>query len=278
VSTPFEPDELADAIPVSLNSLEAWQVGDRILAEILAGHEPQAVMTAELLRGTLPPFELGNRAFTEITLECKKLWERTADLRAVERRSVDVDVDLGGGRRLTGTVSNIYGNKLVTLGYSRLKARQRLLTWIDLLALSAGHPDQSWTAHAVGRERAGPRRALSGPLDHRAADWLGTLVEIRDLGLTTPLPLPVATSAAWAEAHAKELLGHDAPPIDAARRAWETDPHNAYGITNEDDDAYHQRVFGPSASAEALIEAGLPDLAWQVWEPLLTGAERVGPL
>ncbi|MDQ4055585.1 MAG: exodeoxyribonuclease V subunit gamma [Actinomycetota bacterium] len=278
VSTPFEPDELADAIPVSLNGLEAWQVGDRILAEILAGHEPQAVMTAELLRGTLPPFELGHRAFTEITLECKKLWERTTELRAVERRSVDVDVELGGGRRLTGTVTNVYGNKIVTLGYSRLKARQRLLTWIDLLALSAGHPDESWTAHAVGRERAGPRRALSGPLDHRAAEWLRTLVEIRDLGLTLPLPLPVATAAAWAEAHAKELLGHDAPPVDAARRAWVTDPHNAFGITNEDDDAYHQRVFGRSAPVEALVEAGMTHHAWRVWEPLLTGAERVGPL
>jgi exodeoxyribonuclease V gamma subunit len=278
VSTPFEPDELADAIPVSLNSLEAWQVGDRVLAEILAGHEPQAVMTAELLRGTLPPFALGQRTFAEITEECRKLWERTADLRAVERRSVDVDVDLGGGRRLTGTVANIYGNKLVSLGYSRLKARQRLLAWIDLLALSAGHPDESWTSHAVGRERAGPKRALSGPLDHRAVEWLRTLVELRDLGLSSPLPLAIATAAAWAEARAKELLGHDASPVEAARRAWETDPHNAYGIANEDADAYHQRIFGPAAPVETLFAAGLPELAWRVWEPLLSGGERIGPL
>ena len=277
VSTPFEPDELADAIPVDLDALELWQVGDRLLGEVLAGQDPVAVMTAEQLRGTLPPGGLGERALRTVTEECQKLWARTAELREAERRSVDVDVDLGGGRRLTGTVSSVYGNKIVSLGYSRLKARQRLLTWIDLLAASAGLPDESWTAHAVGRERAGPRRALSGPLDQRAAEWLRTLVEIRDVGLTTPLPLPVATSGAWAEAHAKELMGQDSPPVDAARRAWETDPHNAYGITNEDVDAYHQRVFG-TCSVEALLEAGLPDLAWRVWEPLLTGAERVAPL
>ena len=27
-----------------------------------------------------------------------------------------------------------------------------------------------------------------------------------------------------------------------------------------------------------LVEAGLPSYAWQVWEPLLTGAERVAAL
>ena len=61
VSTPFEPDELADAIPVTLNALEVWQVGDHLLREVLAGQDPVAVMTAEQLRGTLPPGGLGER-------------------------------------------------------------------------------------------------------------------------------------------------------------------------------------------------------------------------
>ena len=189
-----------------------------------------------------------------MTEECQKLWARTADLRDGERRSVDVDVDLGNGRRLTGTVSGVYGNRVVSLGYSRLKPRQRLRTWINLLALSAGHPDEHWTAHAVGRERAGPKRALSGPLDHHAHDWLRDLVELRDQGLTEPLPVPIATAAAWADAYARELMGQDAPPIDAARREWETDPHNPFGIEGEDADPYHQRVFGPRAPVEKLLD------------------------
>nr|WP_228500191.1 exodeoxyribonuclease V subunit gamma [Nocardioides agariphilus] len=279
LATPFEPDELDDAIPVSLDSLEVWQVGDHLLRELLAGQDPVAVMTAEQLRGTLPPFRLGERALTGVTEECQKLWNGTAELRTGTRRSVDVDVDLGNGRRLTGTIPGVYGTKLVSLGYSRLKAKQRLRTWVELLALSASDPDQSWTGHAVGRERAGPKRALTGPLDQRAAAWLRSLVELRDLGLTTPLPMPVATAAAWADAHAKAERGMDIDVKQAARREWETDRFaGAASFAKEDQDAYHVRVFGPHLSVEGLIDLGLPQYAWQVWEPLLSGAEKVGPL
>ena len=278
IATPFEPDELSDAIPVGLDALEVWQVGDRLLREVLAGQDGAAVMTAELLRGTLPPGNLGHRTLAEVAEQCQKLYNATAGLRTGEPRSVDVDVDLGDGRRLTGTVSRVYGGKVVSLGYSRLRPRQRLHAWVDLLALSAAFPDQNWTAHAVGRERAGPKRALSGPLDHRAADWLRDLVALRDEGLTRPLPIPVATAAAWAEAHARSLLGDDRDPVVAARRAWETDPHNEYGIKGEDADASHQRIWGESCPVEALLDAGLATYAWRVWEPLLTGAEKIGPL
>jgi exodeoxyribonuclease V gamma subunit len=279
IGAPFEPDDLADAIPVSLDSLEVWQVGDRLLHEMLAGHQPQDVMTAELLRGTLPPFRLGDRALEGVVEECDKLWRGTADLRVGTPRSVDVDVDLGGGRRLTGTVPGVYGTRLLTLSYSRLKAKQRLDTWIQLLALTASGPDQNWTGHAVGRERAGPKRALSGPLDDRALGWLRSLVELRDLGMTKPLPLPVATSAAWAEEHARAERGADADERRAARREWETDRFAGDGsFRREDQDPFHVRVFGAGCELDDLLAAGLPTYAWQVWEPLLTGAEKVGPL
>ena len=278
VSTPLAPDELSDAIPIQLDALEVWGVGDRLLRELLAGHDAAAVMLAEQLRGTLPPGQLAELALKDVVVESQKLLDRTVDLRAGGSRSVDVDVDLGGGRRVSGTVSGVYGSKVVTVGYSRLKARQRLMSWIDLLALSAARPDESYTAHAVGKERAGPRRALAGPLDHRAVTWLRELVELRDLGLGSPLPLPLATGAEWAEGHRREQLGEDVSPAVLARRAWETDPHNAFGIEGEDADAYHQRVYGDHAPLEALVEAGLATYAWTVWGPLLTGGEKVAPL
>ncbi|MCW2795236.1 MAG: recC, partial [Nocardioides sp.] len=278
VSTPLEAEELSDAIPIDLDALELWGVGDRLLREVMAGQDPTAVMTAEQLRGSLPPGGLGTRSLETVVKESQKLLARTAELRAGAGTSVDVDVDLGGGRRLTGTVSGVHGNKIVSLGYSRLRARQRLTSWVDLLALSADRPDGSWTAHAVGRDRAGPKRALAGPLDHRAVEWLRELVELRDVGMRQPLAAPLATAHAWAEAHLLELMGNDTSPDHAAGRAWVTDPNNSYGIAGEDADAWHVRVYGDRAPLSDLIAAGLATYAWQVWEPVLTVGEKVAAL
>ena len=55
-------------------------------------------------------------------------------------------------------------------------------------------------------------------------------------------------------------MGQDLSPAEAARREWETDPHNQFGITGEDDDAYHRRVYGPGAPVGVLLDAGLGDV------------------
>lgn len=282
VATPFEPDQVADAIPVTLNGLELWQIGDRLLREVLAADDPAAtataVMVAEQLRGTLPPFELGRSELTKVVGECQELFTRSAPVRTGPARALDIDVDLGGGRRLTGTVPQVHGNQVVSLSYSRLKPKQRLASWLDVLALSVTYPDENWTAHAIARSKAGPQRALIGPLDHRAREWLASIVDLHDQGLDRPLPLPLDTAHAWADAHARSLRGMDVDPADAAARSWVTDPYNDWGIKGEDDDPSHRRIYGPGAPVDAVIAAGLPDVAWQLWEPLLSGAERVAAL
>jgi exodeoxyribonuclease V gamma subunit len=278
VATTWDSDRVGDAIPIDLDGLEKWAVGDRLLRDVMAGGAPESVLTAELLRGSLPPGKLGDDSLREIAGEAQKLYVGTAHLRSGVARIVDVDISLGEGRRLVGTVPGVYGNRVVSLGYSSLKARQRLLSWLDLLALSAGHPDESWWAHAVGRAKAGPQVAEAGPLDHQAVDWLRALVAVYDLGLTTPLPLPIRTVLAWAEAQYRAERGADVSPYQAAEREWRTDPNNEWGIQGEDADAAHVRIWGERASLQRLVDAGLPDLAWRVWGPLLTGAEKVGPL
>ena len=76
----------------------------------------------------------------------------------------------------------------------------------------------------------------------------------------------------------RERMGEDVSAEVLARRAWETDPFNAFGIEGEDADAYHRRAYGDDAPLEVLLDAGLATYAWQVWQPLLTGAEKVAPL
>jgi exodeoxyribonuclease V gamma subunit len=277
VSAPLEADELSDAIPIDLDGLEKWGIGDRILRDLLAGRSPEATFTAELLRGTVPPGNLGQAALREVVEQAGALYVATAQVRGGTERALDIDVDLGDGRRLSGTVTGVWDQRIVSLGYSRLGAKQRLSTWVDLLAVSASYPDRHWTGHAIGRSKAGPGRALSGPVDHRAVEWLRDLVALRDLGLTMPMPAPVKTACAWAEAHARELRGDDLSPERAAAREWVTDPDNRWGITGEDEEAAHRQVYGDHAPLQRLVEGGLATAAWRIWAPVFDH-EKVGPL
>ena len=113
-----------------------------------------------------------------------------------------------------------------------------------------------------------PGRSTTVPLG-----WLRSLVELRDLGLTRPLPMPIATAAAWAEAHARELWVRTLAVIAAAPRVGDR-PHSDCGFAREDADAYHRKVFGDAVPPQVLVDDGLADYAWRIWEPLVTGDRR----
>ena len=285
VTAPLEAEETLDAIPITLDGLAKWQIGDRMLNDILAGTNPYDAAHAERLRGGLPPGALGDRVLTEVDTELRSIVIGALKLRQGQQRTLDIDVDLGDGRRLTGTVGNVWGNRLVNVFYSRLAAKHRLASWVDLLALSVGRPDESWTAHAIGRGRAAPAVALAGPLDHRAEGWLRDLVDLYDRGMREPLPLPVKTACAYAEESQR-----GSGSAWKARKEWETDRFSPFGIKGEDADPSHVQAFGEGAAFEVLTTPPRDDESWsneshrlgqyavRLWSPLLGGAERVGIL
>src|SRR3954452_10825613 len=59
-------DELEDALPVELDQLEQWGVGQRLLEARLAGTEARVAALAEIARGTLPPGTLGKPVIDEV--------------------------------------------------------------------------------------------------------------------------------------------------------------------------------------------------------------------
>ncbi len=73
-------------------------------------------------------------------------------------------------------------------------------------------------------------------------------------------------------------MGQDVSPFATAAREWETDKHSDFSFDREDADSYHRKVWGDSVSLSVLVDAGLGDYAWRIWEPLVTGQERVAPL
>jgi exodeoxyribonuclease V gamma subunit len=140
--------------------------------------------------------------------------------------------------------------------YSSLSPKHRFASWLDLLAVSAGLPDQSWTASTYGWHRTGtPQHSLLGPLDHTAPAHLRALVDVYDRGRCEPLPLPVRTTHAWADS----IRAHK-PPRWSAAREWETQTGSP--VPGEQEDAAHVRVFGRAARFACLENRPRADERW----------------
>ncbi len=248
---PADVEGVGDAIPVDINALEEWTVGDRMLADMLRGMSPERALNAEWCRGTLPPGQIGWRTARKIRERAATLAEEAAALRTAPARAVDVDIDLGSGRRLTGTVSPVYGDRLVSVTYSKLDGKHLLAAWIPLLALAAHDPNQRWTALCIGRrpKGEGSRRETLGCPASPAVTLLRDLVAIYDAGRREPIPLPLKTSYAWAQAR---MGGGD--PAAAAIFKWKSNDN----FPAEDKHPPHARVWKSGAPLAVLLDPVRP--------------------
>lgn len=275
---PWDVDGVVDAMPVDINALEEWTVGQRMLDDILSGLTPEDARQAEWRRGTLPPGHLGWRRATDIRDQAALLAAQAEPHRRQTARAYDVDIDLGAGRRLTGTVSPVFGHRLVSVTYSKLDGRHLLQSWIPLLALIAHDPGMDWSAVCIGRpqRRTTPRVEALGRPDTGAVDVLRDLVAMYDAGRREPIPLPVKTSYAWAQAR---LCGDD--PLPAATSRWRSGDR----YPGEDQQPAHERAWGRGAVLADLMQPLRPGeeqpgednrlgaFAVRLWLPMLR-AER----
>ena len=258
-ATTYE-DEVRDELPVALDALDRWGVGQRLLEGIASGIDPREVVRAEIARGMLPPGTLGLPELEQIRNEVAPV------LREVKRyggdaqpTSLETNLRFAGGRRLTGTVTGVRDRVLLSLSYSRLNARHRLVAWVRLLALSAAHPEIPFEAVTVGRPRPGPGGGVAiariPPLgrdpDARrevALAELERLAALHDLGLREPLPLPCQTAAAYAAAR---LLRKASEPgaRELAAKEW----ISGYERVREDAEPEHELAFGGVLSFDELL-------------------------
>ncbi|WP_422741923.1 exodeoxyribonuclease V subunit gamma [Mycobacterium sp. WMMD1722] len=265
---PWDVDAVEDAMPVEIDALAQWKVGQRMLDDMLRGMAPDDAQQAEWRRGTLPPGRLGWRQAQELRASAEALAAAARAHRSRAPGAYDVDIDVGGGRRVTGTVPQVFGDRLVWVTYSKLDGRHLLESWIRLLALTAQRPREQWTAVCIGRARRGdvPLQRLLGRPDDSAADLLADLVAIYDAGRRQPIPLPLKTTYAWAAARAESL-----DPRSEAGFRW-----NSGKYPGENEDPAHARVWGLGAPLEDLVAAGLDDYATRLWSPLLRAETSAG--
>ncbi|HET9778006.1 MAG TPA: exodeoxyribonuclease V subunit gamma, partial [Propionibacteriaceae bacterium] len=231
------PDETPDEqIPVNLNGLDAWIIGERLLRLRMAGHESEALIAAEWRRGYLPPRALGHKAIQGIAEQVEQLMQTAQPFLTSQPAPHEVLADLGDVR-LTGTVSGIISDCRVHLSYSRLAAKHRLQAWLELLALTVTDPSRPWQAITIGRGGC----SQLGRVD---ATWarkvLTDLIDLRATGLREPIPFSPKTSAEYAA-----LRYRDRQPALYQRQL-----DKLWG--QERDEAY-ERFFGVGAGFDAML-------------------------
>ena len=276
---PRPEEERRDAIPLELDALERWGVGDRLLRAVVEGRDPHFARHAERLRGTLPPGPLGEKVVDGVLAEIVDLYRVAMEHLGEQPRTVPVEAVLGDGRRLLGSVSGVHGNRLLRVGYSRLGPQHRLRTWVELVAVSAAHPDASWTGHAIGRGKVAPVESVLRPPGADAPALLEALVDLYDRGMAEPVPMPLRTASAWACARGQDHADPtDADRDRAARRAWEPDD---FAFTTESEEPAHVMVHGPRSPLAVLTEPARDEERWgdaphrlgqyaaRLWGPLL---------
>ena len=117
---PWDVDEISDAMPVEIDPLEAWTVGDRMLHDMLRGMDLKTVAkrpngaAARCRRscwaGARP------RRFAPVPTNWRLPRCR---YQGADPAAHDVTVDLGDGRRVAGTVNRVFDNRIVEVTYSR---------------------------------------------------------------------------------------------------------------------------------------------------------------
>jgi exodeoxyribonuclease V gamma subunit len=233
------PDEQPDEqIPAQLRGLDRWGVGDRMLRLHLQGHDLSRLRDAEWRRGAVPPRMLGARALGQLVEEVAEVAAATVDYRQGDPERHPVELTLpDAGERLTGMVPSVFGDDLVRIGFSRVSARHRLQSWLELLALTAADPARPWRAVTIGSRG----RSILGPVSSTwAVHVLADLVELRWTGLCEPLPFSPRTSAEYA------MLRRDQQLTPALVRDLDK-------VWAQDRDAGFERFFGAGVTLAALL-------------------------
>ncbi|HEY6533535.1 MAG TPA: hypothetical protein VIY72_14600, partial [Acidimicrobiales bacterium] len=173
---PSDDDDRDDAIPLKLGGLHEWKVIDRLLSVRLGAH-PDDLADVEAMweeferrRGAVPPLAFGGAALEEARRRVDALQHRlAAELGAVAYEPVPVSLDAldavidlpAGPRRLSGTVSGVCDDLVVTVTASRLKPKDHLRSWVRVAALTAADPSRRWEAVVVARKKGGNDKAAT---------------------------------------------------------------------------------------------------------------------
>lgn len=286
LALPRDTDQLESGIPLRLDHLQQWKLGDTLLADLLAGRSEAASRRRLERGGAVPPTASGRALVTTQLRAAGPMAAGAQALRRAPARAVDIDVQVGG-HHLVGTVPEVYATVLAPISFATLSPARRLESWVRWLALRAMDPTQPWAAYTLGRPASrdrGKHDLAWAALEPRHAEQLDAravladLAAIYDEGMREPLPLVPKASERYAVLRTEGRRAHAA--LHGAIQVWE-----GGAFPERAGEPAYATVWGPDSP----LPGGEPTpdgdgdgeptrfgrLAMRLWSPVLS-VERTG--
>lgn len=254
-------DRLPSEMAVTMSGLEAWQVTDRMVRLLLAGKSEDAIVQAELRRGSLPPG--GSALANEYLRRAQDIVRRARSVMVEPTSWQPISLPQVGGKELNGQIG-VHGDTVVDLLAGRVQPRHQISAWIRLLCLSVAYPDQVWRAVLVGNHLS--IRLTAAPPDE-AGRYLEYLFRVYESGLISPLPLPTSTSALLARYLVRDLA-YDSSIDTRGKIEWERDPVWSV-IWPTWQDMISQKTQANEALPDREFESRFLTLAYGIYVPLI---------
>ena len=214
-----EDDPVADDLPLELDGLGRWKIGNRVLASLMAGHPAERVLAQEWLRGELPPGGLGRHVLESVAATAAKVMDARAPFAAVPAEFHALDLDVGG-LRVTGRAAT-RGDVTLVAEFGNVSARYLATAWLDALALTVAL-ERRIDAVVVGGKRT--HRLVAPPPDV-ARGLLATAADLAVEGLQRVLPIPPRVGQQWARARA---LRQEPQADKGLRTTWSYDSDDTW--------------------------------------------------
>ena len=224
VAVPLEERE-----PFAFAGLEAYGLKQELLEICLLGGDVESFLPVARCRGILPPARHGEELFAAAAEEVTEFAATVQEKLAGNPPLIPLDFELNlGDFRLTGRLDRIWQDHLVRYRCAKMKAKDRMRTWLEHLVLNAvnqeGYPCESLLLMTDSSIKYGPVE--------NAAVILQTILDLYWDGLTVPLRFFPASSMEYAKKQEWRL--------ERARARWE----EGYNYPGEGDDPYFKLCFG----------------------------------
>ena len=254
-----------------IKGLEKYLLEESLVKRSLAGLDPKAALPLTRATGILPHGIVGECRFEDLSQRVESFVEKM-EFYMDESILEPIEIDLSlSGFRLTGWIDTIYPNSLIQYRYAKIKAEDRLKTWIHHLALNAvmahNYPRTSLLAGLDPKGGSEPKWiAFEYSLMENSREILGKLLERYWAGLLKPLyffPQSSWEYAKWMFENDNSING-----LLKAHKKWTGDTFSR----GECKDAYYQLCFGNIDP----LDSEFRDISEEVFFPVLGNEKRIG--